>query len=117
MKITKCDSLKYADKVLSLLRTMSEPGEITVYAWSNGREQGYWLVNYAADAAAVVARNRNSDEIRVLVGKIGQFDTTTHQPDEALWEEQRRTCCYENVSEAARFLSEHLAGTKVKEKV
>lgn len=91
-KIEKCESLKVADRVLAALRkaTKKDVGSVTVKTWSNGREQGYALIDLSGHPTewkvALVAESRGSDDILVVMGPYSEFDYQSHMPSDKIWD-------------------------------
>lgn len=56
-----------------------------VHAFSNGREQGFFITNL--HHAVAIAKNRNSDEWVVYYDLSMEFDVTTHHPRD--WERRK----------------------------
>jgi predicted RNA-binding Zn-ribbon protein involved in translation (DUF1610 family) len=123
-------SLEHANKVLKIVQDMIEQEaprdfEGSIGAWSNCREQGYYLAvdddSYGGDfgerPALVVAQVRNSDGVLVVAGNTKDFDTH-HMPSDRLWE--IHGCGYRREAKgpgrhsfasdhkAARFIVDHL---------
>jgi hypothetical protein len=122
VKITKHYSLLTADKVLTALRKVKPPkllkgSEIGIAAWSNGREQGYYLRYYSpvdrvsSARAAVVAQQRNSDAILVVAGTPYEFDFQTNQPDDGAWE-HRAEFHPRQYEAAARYIMSVFSGRR-----
>lgn len=90
--IRKHYSIKRSELVLSMLLDMHMDhtdlpiSEINLSHWSNGREQGFYLCDYVSGRALVFAQQRNSDQIVIIRGDALDFDITTHQPKDALWD-------------------------------
>lgn len=116
--IEKHYSLLHMDKVLKLARKFAKGVKMPFHldVWSNGREQGYYLVRtegavVAMWPALVFAQQRNSEQTMVVFGTADQFDSTTHMPSEGLWEEEgrRKHFDYKDDEGAAKFIVEYLA--------
>jgi len=108
-------SLVHSEKVLKALRK-AMPKEIskdvTVDCWSNGREQGFHLSRYShspePNLELVFAQQRNSDMVLVVVGKSLDFDITTNQPSDEIWETGRKE--YGHDEDAVFHIIKHLVG-------
>jgi hypothetical protein len=117
MKIEKHYSLQAADIVLAMLYHMADEDvnvDVTVSAWSNGREQGYHLAAYDRDnrqakpKALVFAQQRNSDQVLVVYGNQTDFDVTTNMPTEDIWHNSRKD--FTAYQDAAEFILTYLMG-------
>ncbi len=108
--IKKCESLQYAEAVLTQLAIMhgdDKENSIEIQSWANCREQGYHIINYRNDKAVNVARQRNSDSIIVgWGGGFRDFDMRTNQWSEEVYKE--RTKCFSSIEDAARFIHDYL---------
>lgn len=124
MNVEKCASLKVADRVLAAFRKLVanvEGESLTVKSWSNGREQGYCISNSAgvdmkAWRMVVFAEARGSDDIIVIGGTWNDFDITTHQPNDATWEKERRVR-WKDYKGAAKLVAEAIGIAKEKKAV
>lgn len=117
MILERVQSLVHADKVRAELNKL-EDIDIRAYleVWSNGREQGYYLLRNEGELlhdskkwrACVFAENRSSSEIVVICGPYPGFDSRTHQPTEELF---RRAKYFDEGREAdaALYIAEFLA--------
>lgn len=82
-------SLEHSNKVLKIVEKALRKTKqrITVEAWSNGREQGYYLSGHLAGGrGCCFAQQRNSDSIVVVFGKTTEFDVTTNMPNDERWQ-------------------------------
>lgn len=82
-------SLAHSNVVLKIVRSAlrKTSQRIVVEAWSNGREQGYYLSGHISSSrGCCFAQQRNSDTIVVVFGKTTEFDVTTNMPSDKLWQ-------------------------------
>jgi len=110
VKIPVHQSLKVARNVV---RKIDLPKEIAkaccLCSWSNGREQGYSISQYVKNKQLVIAECRNSDSIIVVYGNIDQFDMQTNQPNESIWQTNRKSFRYDKVEDAAKFIMKYFS--------
>ena len=111
MKIKKHYSVIHSDLVLKLIkkRLSKGKGEIEVDQWSNGREQGYSLFVSTPSSLKCArinfAQQRNSDNMVVMCGDLINFDITTHQPNNDLWNKQHH---YSNDEVCAQYIVDRI---------
>ena len=116
MKMELHYSIEAANKVLEAIRKIKIKSKeaIVIEAWSNGREQGYFLSyrDHSSDVVVwrgvCVAQQRNGDSIVVIFGGYDFFDISTHQPNDALWEDNRRWFRYDDAKGAALAIVDYL---------
>lgn len=105
--ITFTNSLKIAKQVLTQVnKKMSKEVAKTcsVESYSNGREQGFSIVQYCNPALKVsFSENRNSDDIVVYAGEDREFDMGGNIASEKLYKESKYFR-YDKVDDAAQFI-------------
>ena len=108
-------SLVHSEKVLKAIRKAmpkSISKDIHVDCWSNGREQGFHLSRYShslePSLSLVFAQQRNSDMVLVVAGTSRDFDVTTNQPSDEIWETGRKE--FNHDEEAVFHIIKHLVG-------
>jgi len=115
MRIEKHNSLLVADKVVSQLQNNFSNHPDVRYvnqeAWSNCREQGYYLRSLCEDVhndrVVLVAECRNSDQIVLLFGTPhgSDFDLTTNGATERVYQEQK--LYVSTAQQAAKFIHDY----------
>ena len=120
-------SLIHAEKVLSLLKKSLKKhkikynkDEITILCFSNGREQGFCLkimpIGSYQWKKICFAQQRISDNIFVVHGDEGDFDTSTNMPSDELWENYEHYFEFPNDEAAVAYISGFIIKTLKGEK-
>lgn len=112
MRFEKHYSLLHSEKVLKLVRKNLKGSDVnvTIRAWSNGREQGFNLSRNEPRPSGdlVFAQQRNSDAVLIVMGPSEEFDIQTHQPSEKLWETPGARLVIYDDDMAARAIADFL---------
>jgi hypothetical protein len=118
----KQESLITSDKVLARLFDIigHDNDNYLVKTWSNCREQGYYIINYGEDRypsmskrykSIVFAGHRNDPSLIIIVhGYDYQFNITTHQPTQELWDNNSAIC--HNVDSAVAHILDKIGFIK-----
>ena len=115
MRMPIHDSLKVARGVINKVNLPKDIAkQCRILSWSNGREQGLSVQRFTRDwdksKQLVIARQRNSDDILIVCGDMGQFDIQTNQPSDKLWNTNgaRVYFRYDQQDKAVRYIEKFL---------
>jgi hypothetical protein len=120
-KIRYVQGILVARKVIACLEKMITPKQAQdsyLDAWSNCREQGFCLNSYfklPESRKALIAENRNSDDILVILGPSIEFNVQTNQPTDELYFATRRCFRYDAFEQAARYIFDEVYNGWTKE--
>lgn len=113
MKLEVHDSILRARVILTQIETLgklTKYNQVDVYLkhYSNGREQGFYLGDIAADIGVVFAECRGSDEIVVVWGSATKFNSQGMMPANELWDQNCRYFLDANGVQVAKFILDKL---------
>ena len=112
-KIKLTPSLEVASLVLKglekLYRGKKNLCSISVESYSNGREQGLYLINQE-DKSIAISQFRNSDDIVVYWGNMDDFDMWGNIPRNELLETQTQFFKRKNILRASQFIFNYFNG-------
>ena len=109
-------AMKTLNLIKKRVKLFSKDGHIWVEAYSNGREQGFCLVNCDKEVKIAFSENRNSDDLVVYVGKSSHFDGVGFDmqgnvPNEGVYA-NKKFFRYDQLDKAADFISKTIGGLK-----
>ena len=108
MPITR--TMNMADAVLATIEwLMPEDMDCWLEPYQNCREHGYLLAAKDSDRRVAFSENRNSDDLVVYPGKMGDFEMAGNVPVESAWK-HRLYFRYDSVVIVARAIIAHLQG-------
>ena len=104
-------SLAVARKIVNKVKVPKDiANHCSVESWANCREQGLSIGVHIGHIDKwkniLVAQQRNSDDILIVVGASSMFDNQTNQPSDEIWDTGRTHFRYNEVDKAVRFIED-----------
>lgn len=107
-------SLLAAYNIVQILQVDYPEVPATIEAFSNGREQGFFVQNFTIDRGVAFAECRSSNQLVVYYNDLKAFDPCTHHPTQrGHWEDNWKQAKYfghHEEREAADFIASWLRG-------
>lgn len=110
--MTKESGILVAETILSYIESLYSDNTKDWYilSYSNGRENGYYIINYAINSdsrSLAICRGRNSDNIVIYFGTVVSFEPGGNVPNKETYESAKHFP-FNAISEAANFVYDYL---------
>lgn len=100
-----------ANKVLSKISSLSKGLKLTLEMYSNGREQGYSLLDSEGVwpmKKVAFSESRTTDKVVVLCGTANDFDMQGNIPSDSVYK-NRKLFLPTEIDKAAQFIIDYLS--------